>query len=101
MDDHDFSSRLSDVEKRIVTIVEQNKAEHDTFKIKFADLEKYDAVQNEKFNSLIAKVDELISKMNELTSKPAKRWDSFIWEIIKWALVTVLAVIAVRVGLKV
>ena len=44
-------------------------------------------------------VTALGQKVDTIEKKPGKRWDNMVWEVLKWGVLLLLGLAAVKIGL--
>ena len=44
-------------------------------------------------------VTALGQKVDAIEKKPGKRWDNIVWEVLKWGILLLLGIAAVKAGL--
>ena len=69
-----YKSRIEALEKDM----ERNSNQHREFYNKFNNLDVQNAVTNEKFSTLIDKLDSLCAKMDVITNEPKNKWNSVV-----------------------
>lgn len=55
--------------------------------------------QAETINRIEADVNSIGQKVDTIEKKPGKRWDNIVWEVLKWGLLLLLGIAAVKAGL--
>lgn len=70
------------LEKQMKDLQKQNGDDHKEFRDELHKLETEEAVQSERYTTILDKLDELNKKVDDLEAKPGKRWDSLIATII-------------------
>ena len=95
---------LTRLEQQIKDLTEQNGADHKELRERLGEVEITNAVQNERYGTILKEItnltnshNELNRKLRELESKPGKRWESIVEKAI-WA-AAVIAFLLSRVGL--
>lgn len=63
--------------------MERNSNQHREFYNNFKNLDVQNAVTNEKFSTLIGKLDSLCAKMEMITNEPKNKWNSVVDTSIK------------------
>lgn len=85
-----YKSRIEALEKDM----ERNSSQHREFYNNFKNLDVQNAVTNEKFTTLIGKLDSLCAKMDVITSEPKNKWNSVVDTGIKTVVGAVVGAIA-------
>lgn len=88
-----YKSRIETLEKDM----ERNSSQHREFYNKFNSLDVQNAVTNEKFSTLIGKLDSLCVKMDVITSEPKNKWNAIVDTSIKTVVGAVIGAIAALV----
>lgn len=81
-------------EHRIKSLEEdrdRNSNQHREFYSKFEEVNIKNATFEEKFNRIMATLDEIKRDLNELKCKPTKRWDSVVAAIISATVVIIVS----------
>jgi len=78
---------------------EQHSATHREMFDRLRGLETLSAVQENKLNSILTKLDNLTRKVEGLETKPAKRWESIVEKALWAVCAAVIAFLLGRVGL--
>lgn len=97
---------ITRLEQQIKDLSEQNGADHKELRERLGEVEITNAVQNERYTTILKELtsltnshNELNRKLSELESKPAKRWDGLVEKAI-WAVVAaVIAFLLAKIGL--
>ncbi len=55
--------------------------------------------QSETMTEIKNDVTALGQKVDTIEKKPGKRWDNMVWEVLKWGVLLLLGLAAVRLGL--
>lgn len=55
--------------------------------------------QSEAVAEIKTDVTALGQKVDAIEKKPGKRWDNIVWEVLKWAILLLLGIAAVKAGL--
>lgn len=55
--------------------------------------------QSEAVTEIKTDVTALGQKVDAIEKKPGKRWDNIVWEVLKWAILLLLGIAAVKAGL--
>lgn len=74
--------------------MERNSSQHREFYNNFKNLDVQNAVTNEKFSTLIGKLDSLCAKMDVITSEPKNKWNSVVDTGIKTVVGAVVGAVA-------
>ena len=72
---------------------------HKEFFDRIRALEQDSVVQEERYNTIIEKLDSLTATVAEVTSKPARRWESIVDKSVWAVLAAVIAFLLARIGL--
>lgn len=88
-------ARLAAVEKKL----EQAHDTHKEFYDRIRALEMSRAILDERYATIIAKLDELTTSMVEITSKPARRWDAAVEKVIYTIIGAIVAFIFAKIGM--
>lgn len=72
---------------------------HKEFYERLRDLEKWQGVQNERYNNIDDKLDDLTSMVKEIAAKPGKRWDGVVDKAVWSVCAAVIAFLLARFGL--
>ena len=78
---------------------EQHSATHREMFDRLRGLETLSAVQENKLDSILTKLDNLTGKVEGLETKPAKRWESIVEKALWAVCAAVIAFLLGRVGL--
>lgn len=87
---------------RVEALEEANKTHSATHREIFGRLgalETLSAVQENKLDTILKKLDELAEKVDALEAKPAKRWDGLVEKALWAVCAAVIAFLLGRVGL--
>lgn len=88
-------ARVEALEKRM----DRASDTHKEFFERIRALEQEGAVQEERYNTIIDKLDSLTATVAEVTSKPARRWESIVDKSVWAVLAAVIAFLLARIGL--
>lgn len=88
-------ARVEALEKRM----DRASDTHKEFFNRIRALEQEGAVQEERYNTIIDKLDSLTATVAEVTSKPAKRWETIVDKSVWAVLAAVIAFLLARIGL--
>lgn len=55
--------------------------------------------QSEAVTEIKTDVTALGKKVDAIEKKPGKRWDNMVWEVLKWGVLLLLGIAAVKAGL--
>lgn len=55
--------------------------------------------QSEAVTEIKTDVTALGKKVDAIEKKPGKRWDNMVWEVLKWGVLLLLSIAAVKAGL--
>ena len=78
---------------------EQHSATHREMFDRLRVLETLSAVQENKLDTILKKLDEITAKVDALESRPAKRWEGLVEKSIWAVCAAVIAFLLGRVGL--
>lgn len=78
---------------------EQHSKTHEGMFDRIRALETSDAVQNARYETIDAKLDELTIMVRELSGKAGKRWDSLVEKALWAVCAAVIAFLLARIGL--
>lgn len=97
MDNHEciMQSRVEALEKKM----DRASDTHKEFYNRIRELEQNGAVQEERYNTIIEKLDSLTATVAEVTSKPARRWDAAVDKVLFAVLGAVMVYILTNIGL--
>lgn len=97
MENHEciMQSRVEALEKKM----DRASDTHKEFYNRIRELEQNGAVQEERYNTIIEKLDGLTATVAEITSKPAKRWDTAVDKVVFAVLAAVIAFFLAKIGL--
>lgn len=97
MENHDcyMKERVEALEKKM----DRASDTHKEFYNRIRALEQDNAVQEERYNTIIEKLDGLTATVAEVTSKPGKRWDAVVDKVILVVLGAVLSYMLMQIGL--
>ena len=87
---------------RIKAVEEANNEHSATHRDMFGSLgalETLSAVQENKLDTILKKLDELAEKVDSLEAKPAKRWEGLVEKAVWAVCAAVIACLLGRVGL--
>lgn len=88
-------ARVEALEKRM----DRASDTHKEFFDRIRALEQDSAVQEERYNTIIEKLDSLTATVAEVTSKPARRWENIVDKSVWAVLAAVIAFLLARIGL--
>ena len=80
-------ARVEALEKRMDRAGDTHKEFFDRIRA----LEQDSAVQEERYNTIIEKLDSLTATVADVTSKPARRWESIVDKSVRAVLAAVIA----------
>lgn len=93
---------LTRLEQQVKDLQKQNGEDHKELRDRLSKVEMTNAIQNERYDAILVKLDDLsgkndrlVDKLETLESKPGKRWESIVEKAI-WAVAA--AVIAFLLG---
>lgn len=78
---------------------QRNSEQHREFYKRFNDVEKAQAISDERYNQILTLVTKIDASVDELKEKPGKKWDSMVIKIIGYVVTAVLAYLLAKVGL--
>jgi len=97
---------LTRLEQQLIDLQKQNGEDHKELRDRLNKVELTNAIQNERYDTILDKLDtlthrhdNLCGKLEALESKPAKRWDGIVDKAIWAVLAAVIAFLLGRVGL--
>lgn len=114
---------LTRLEQQVDDIRRQNGADHKEFRIQIQEMEKEDAKQKERFDrimdnlhelkgdnkEMLGKLTPLTNKMDDvdklsrdvdhLKSKPGKRWEGIVGQVIALAVAALVGLVLAKLGL--
>lgn len=98
--------QLDKLEKEVHNLRDQNSEAHREIFKRLKDLEIINAVQDERYNATMDKLDEISTKQDALgekigaiEAKPGKRWDGIVDKAVWAVLAAVIAFLLGRIGL--
>lgn len=100
MNEHDnnctaLSHRVAELERRL----DRSEKDHKEFFDRLRAIEKNEAVQHEKFDALMKKLDGISESVESLTSAPGKKWEAMMDKIFFAVVGAVVAFLLSKVGL--
>ena len=97
---------LTRLEQQVRDMQKQNGEDHKEIRDRLTKVEMTNAVQNERYDAIMGKLDELSKKHDSLTNKlealeakPGKRWESMVEKAVWAVCAAVIAFLLGRVGL--
>ena len=97
---------LTRLEQQVKDIQKQNGEDHKELRERLGKVEMTNAIQNERYDAILEKLDTLTqkhdnlnAKLEALEAKPGKRWDGIVDKAIWAILAAVIAFLLGRVGL--
>lgn len=90
-----MQSRVEALEKKM----DRASDTHKEFYNRIRELEQNGAVQEERYNTIIEKLDSLTATVSEVTSKPGRRWDAAVDKVLFAVLGAVVVYILTNIGL--
>ncbi len=90
---------LTRLEHQFEDLKSQNTKSHEGIYDRLRELEKSDAVQNERYDTIMDVLGEVKKNTDEIKAKPAKRWEKIVDKIISAAAGALVMYILVRLGL--
>ncbi len=78
---------------------EQHGNTHREIFSRLNDVERDNAVQNAKYDTILEKLDGLTKKVEALEAKPGKRWESIVGQVITLVAAAIVGMLLGRVGL--
>lgn len=98
--------QLDKLEREVQQFREQNSETHKEIFKRLNELERTNAVQDERYRATMDKLDEISEKQDSLgeklgviEAKPAKRWDKLVETVLVAAVTAVVAYLLGRGGL--
>lgn len=70
------------LERKMEAMEQRNSESHQEIFQRLNAVEKENAVMDERYNTIIHKLDDLTEKVEALEAKPAKRWDSLVGYVL-------------------
>ena len=58
------------------------------------------ALLKQRLDQIDSKLDEMSATLQDLRLRPARKWDSVSQQVLNWIVTTLLAFIALKIGLK-
>lgn len=90
-----MQDRVEALEKKL----ERASDTHKEFYDRIRALEMAGAVQSERYDTIIDKLDSLTATVAEITAKPGKRWDSVVEKILLAVAGAAVAFVLAKFGL--
>lgn len=97
---------LARLERQVKELQRQNGEDHKEIRDRLGRVEMTGAVQNERYDAILGKLEELsrkhdslTRKLEELESKPGRRWESLAEKAVWTVCAAVIAFLLGRVGL--
>lgn len=97
---------LARLERQLKELQHQNGEDHKEIRDRLSRMELTNAVQNERYDAILGKLDELSKKhdsltrkLGELEAKPGKRWESLAEKALWAVCAAVIAFLLGRLGL--
>lgn len=97
---------LTRLEQQVKDLQKQNGEDHKELRDRLSKVELTNAIQNERYDAILEKLDLLTqrhdtlnAKLETLEAKPAKRWDKLAETVIACIATAVIAFLLGRVGL--
>lgn len=92
--------KAEELEHALSEYKKDNEAKHDKFTEWLNRLELRNAVQSEQYGAIMDKLDTLTKKVEALESKPGKRWDSMVTQIIGIVVAALAGFFLAKMGLS-
>lgn len=95
----EIKRQIAEAQKEQKDSISELRAEH---KESMAELKRSNKEILDAVTPLKHKVDSfehVAKEVDEIKGKPGKRWESMVWEIIKWGALLLLAIAAAKIGL--
>lgn len=97
---------LTRLEQQMKDLQRQNGEDHKELRDRLSKVELTNAIQNERYDAILVKLDDLsgkhdrlVKKLEELEAKPARRWDKLVETALVCAATAIIAFLLGRVGL--
>lgn len=97
---------LTRLEQQVKDLQKQNGSDHKELRDRLSQVELTNAIQNERYDAILEKLDALAQKHDRLNAKlealearPAKRWDKLTETVLACIATAILAFLCGRVGL--
>ena len=97
---------LARLEQQLKDLQKQNGEDHKEIRDRLTKAEMTNAIQNERYDAIMGKLDELSKKHDSLTkkletleAKPGKRWESLAEKAVWAVCAAVIAFLLARIGL--
>ena len=82
-----FENRLRALEQEL----EHNQAVHKEFFSRLEQLERQNAVTDERYQQILTGLAEVKADVRDLKEKPARRWEQVMGILLEWAVLGLLA----------
>jgi len=93
------AERVEELKRALDTYREQSSETHKEIFARLNKLERENAVMDERYNTILEKLDRLTEKVDALEAKPAKRWDGVVEKIILTAMGALVLFMLAKMGL--
>lgn len=90
---------MKELEDDIAELRRQNSSTHERIFDKLHDVDKFGAEQNIKFEHILEKLNQLSSDITEIKTKPAKRWENAVEQIIGIIIAAVVCFFLAKFGM--
>lgn len=87
------------LERKMEAMEQRNSESHQEIFQRLNMVEKENAVMDERYNTIIHKLDDLADKVEALEAKPAKRWDSLVGYVLSALVGGVVVFLLAQAGL--
>lgn len=91
-----------DVDYRLKSLEEdreRNSSQHREFYAALKEIEKHDAVVDERYNTILSTASETRAAVAELKAKPGKRWETVVDKVILIFVAAVIGFLLARAGI--
>lgn len=102
----DSCTDLTRLEQQVKDLQKQNGEDHKELRDRLSKVELTNAIQNERYDAILVKLDDLsgkhdrlVDKLEVLEAKPGKRWENVVEKTILAIAAAVIAFLLGRVGL--
>lgn len=90
---------LARLEQQVKDLQKQNGEDHKEMRDRLSKVELTNAIQNERYDAILKKLDEVTAVVKTLEAKPGKRWESIVEKAIWAVAAAVIAFLLARIGL--
>lgn len=95
--------KIEDRVARLENRVDKNETDaseaHKEMFDRLREIEKAEAVQSTRFETILEKLDGLTSTVSDLTNKPGRRWEAIVDKALWAVLAAVIAFLLAKIGL--